>query len=273
MPSIVKSKITLFSLVLIVGLSLYNYQKHFQSLLNNTTYHFSNASAILPSILYQAPIGIYEAIKKYTLLLSIKENNKKLIIENQKLVIRLQNKLELQKENQRLKALLNLKIIKESKLIVAKVISVDIFDHFLSITVSKGSADGVEKLQGALSPEGVVGMVRNVYKHTSQIILLLSNQISIDSINQRSRVRTLITGYKNGFYTFIDPQENLLSSKEIQEGDLFISSGLQKNFPEGLPIGRIFKITKAPLNKQLQVLIKPAVSFNTLEEVFIVKKP
>lgn len=273
MPSIVKSKIALFSLVLIVGLSLYNYQKHFQSILNYTTYHFNSNLSILPNTLYKIPIEVYKTIKKYTLLLSIKENNRQLFAENKKLVIQLQSKLEIQKENKRLKQLLNLKTKKDSKLIVAKVTSIDIFDQSLSMNINKGFEEGIKKLQGVLSPTGVVGVVKNVYKHTSQIILLLSNKISIDSINQRSRVRTLITGHRNGFYTLIYPQESSLSSIELKEGDLFISSGLQQNFPAGLHIGRVFKITQTQLNKQLKVLIKPTVSFNTLEEVFIVQKP
>lgn len=273
MPSIVKRKFALFSLVLIVGLSLYNYQKHFQSTLNNTTYHFNSGLYILPNTLYKFPIGVYKTIKKYILLLSIKENNRDLFKQNQRLTIQLQSNLELQKENKRLKQLLNLKITKTSTLIVAKVTSIDVFDQYLSININKGFEDGIQKLQGVLSPAGVVGVVKNVYKHTSQIILLLSSQISIDSINQRSRVRTLITGDKNGFYTLIYPQESLLSLAEIKKGDLFISSGLQKQFPLGLHIGRVFKVTQTQINKQLKVLIKPTVSFNTLEEVFIVQKP
>ncbi|MBE8221452.1 MAG: rod shape-determining protein MreC [Bdellovibrionales bacterium] len=273
MPSIVKSKIVMFSLVLIVGLSLYNYKKYFQSVLDNTTYHFNSSLSFLPSVLYQIPIGLYRAIKKYSLLLAIKENNRKLLTQNKELFIKLQSQLEVQQENNRLKQLLGLKITKDSNLTVAKVTSIDIFDQYLSININKGFNDGINKLNGVLSHSGVVGIVKNVYKHTSQIILLLSNKISIDSINQRSRARTLITGYKNGFYTLIYPQESILFSEKLKKGDLFISSGLQKTFPSGLHIGRVFKITETKLNKNIIVLIKPTVSFNTLEEVFIVKKP
>lgn len=273
MPSTVKNKIALFSLVFIVGLSLYNYQKYFQSVLNNTNYHLNSNLSILPNILYQIPIGFYQTIKKYTLLLSIKDNNQKLVTQNKKLIIQLQNRLELQKENERLKQLLDLKVTKDPKLTAAKVTSVDIFGNHLSINIDKGLEEGVKKLQGVLSSLGVVGIVNKVYKHTSQVILLLSKQISIDSINQRSRVRTLITGYKNGFYTMIYPQESPPTSEEIKKGDLFISSGLQESFPAGLHIGTVFQIKETQLNKQLQVLIKPTILFNTLEEVFILQKP
>lgn len=273
MPFLAKNKIALFALIIITGLSLYNYQQHFKSILSNTTSQINDQIAFLPQTLYQIPIGAYETIKKYSLLLGIKETNTKLLQQNNKLIIELQNTLEIKQENNRLKDLLNLKISKKIKLIAAKVVSIDIFGQHLSININKGSEEGIKKLQGVLSTQGTIGVVKEVYKHSSQVILLLSQQISIDSINQRSRVRSLITGYQNGLYTIIYPAEAPSSSIEIQKGDLFVSSGLQQSFPAGLHIGHVTKITEDPLNKTLQILLKPTASFNTLEEVFIIKKP
>lgn len=273
MLSIIKNKIVLISLSLITGLSLYNYQDYFVSVVNNSAYHFNSSLSIVPRVLYAVPLGLYTMIKKYSFLLSVKENNQKLLDQNKHLMIQLQNKLEITKENFRLRQLLNFKTTQNSQLIVAKVIGVDIFGKHLSININKGFLDGVKTLQGVVSPDGIVGLVDKVYKHRSQVVLLLSKKISVDGLNQKSRIRALVTGYKNGFYSLIYPQEAEPALKDIKRGDVFVSSGLQNSFSAGLKIGSIAQITETKFSKKLQVLIKPAVSFNSLEEVFIIKRP
>lgn len=273
MFSLLKSKFALFGLLIITGLSLYNYKQYLQSTANQLSNQVNSSLSLLPRALHQIPIGIYEIIKQYSLLLNIKENNKILNLQNSTLKVWLQNTLEIKQENKRLKKLLALKATQSSKLIAAKVTSADIFGGYLSISIDKGYEDGVRQLQGILSTTGTVGIVKEVSSHRSQVILLLSQKISIDSINQRSRVRSLITGYKNGSYTLIYPPESPPTTNDIQLGDLFVSSGLQNSFPAGLHIGRVTKITREPLTQNLTILLQPTVSFNTLEEVFIIKKP
>lgn len=273
MLSIFKNKIIWISLSLIIGLSLYNYQKSFTSMVNNSAYHFNSSLSILPRILYAVPLGLYAAIKNYSFLLSVKEDNQKLLKQNTALMMQLQNTLETKKENFRLKQLLNFKTAQDSQLIIAKVIGVDIFGKHLSININKGATDGVKTLQGVVSASGLVGLVDKVYKYRSQIVLLLSKKISVDSLNQRSRTRALVTGYKNGWYSLIYPEGAEPLLKDIKKGDVFVSSGLQNSFPVGLKIGSVERMTEAKFSKKLQILIKPAVSFNNLEEVFVIKRP
>ena len=57
---------------------------------------------------------------------------------------------------------------------------------------------------------------------------------------------------------------------DIQPGDLLLSSGLGGNFPKGIPVGSIIKVTRKSFGVTQKVEVKPSVDFSKLEEVLVV---
>jgi rod shape-determining protein MreC len=61
---------------------------------------------------------------------------------------------------------------------------------------------------------------------------------------------------------------NVPKSADVNVGDLFITSEYSNHFPAGIPIGIVIESGNLD-NLFKKVVVKPAVNFETLEEVFV----
>ena len=100
---------------------------------------------------------------------------------------------ELQKENYRLKEMLNFQEESPMEMVPAMVISRDPSQWFNTITLNRGSVDGIEQEMAVISPQGLVGMVSSVSRHSCQVILLTDPRLPASAMVQRSRDCLLYT--------------------------------------------------------------------------------
>ena len=216
--------------------------------------------------------GLAESIGKttrqYMDLMSIKDKMERLQINNQELQAQLQVFEEISAENARLKTILDLKDEHPKyQFITAKVMAKDLFSDHFSLFISKGAAEGVEKLSGVISPLGVVGYVIEVQEHTSRLLLISDRLISVDATVQRTRSRGIISGHVDGdsLLKFIDrPQE-------MSTDDLIVTSDDQKMFPIGFPIGHVKNVHVSPYGVGHYAVVKPVIDLKKLDEVIILK--
>lgn len=179
--------------------------------------------------------------------------------------------LELQKENHRLREMLGFKERTGFGLLPAEVIARDPAHWFETITINKGYADGVTRNMAVVTSEGLVGNVFFVNRNSSKVMLLTDSRRAVSALVQRSREPGsvgIVEGYpeQKGYLRMV----NLPPEANIQPGDTVISSGLGGIFPKGLIIGYVLETGKDQYGLLQQAIIKPAVNFNRLEEVFIV---
>ena len=210
--------------------------------------------------------SIANTIYLYTYLINVKKNNRLLKLENTRLKTQLLQMKELTIKNQILNQMLDFKNKVQFDLLSARVIGQDPFPDYNLITVDKGQKDGVQKHQPALVETGVIGYVLRVQKSTSQILLLTNRNSVLPAIVQRSRVHGIIEGHTPRLYHL----KYLQNEDDIAVGDNIITSGIDQNFPTGLPIGIVSQIKKDKygLNPIIEVL--PSVHFSNIEELFII---
>lgn len=201
-------------------------------------------------------------------LLELKKSYIELQHENQSLKASLQIIKESENENARLKKILSYKEENNQfQFIIARVTAKDLFTDHYSLFINKGSRDGVEKMAGVISPDGVVGYIIDVGENSSRLLLVNDRLSSIDAVIQRTRARGIVSGYthKDCQLKYIDrPQE-------ITQGDAVVTAGDQTQFPQGYPIGTIHHIKINPTGVGHLALLKPTVDFRKLEEVMILK--
>mgnify|MGYP000843692568 FL=1 len=178
---------------------------------------------------------------------------------------------EILAENIRLKGMLNFKqTYTQYSMLGAKVIAKDYNSWTNTITIDRGSSDGVNKYMPVIVPQGVVGFVSSVSRYTSQVQLLVDPRTAIGGIVQRpeSRVASILKGDGNNsdFLVF----GNIPKEADVIKGDTIVTSGYGGGHPKGLLIGTVSQVSADGSGVSLAALVKPAVDFTKVEEVFVI---
>lgn len=193
--------------------------------------------------------------------------NQLLKTENQQLKIRLLQLEGLEDENKRLHKLLSFKEETKFSLAVSRVIAIDSSNLRRSIIIDKGKNDGIEIGNPVMASEGVVGMVVEIGRSVSRIILLNDIDFSMAAKNKRSDAIGILSGSLEGTcrLKYLDLDE------DIEVGDEIVSAGKNSRFPSGIPVGVVVQISKEQSGLTLFAVIKPRVKLSSLEEVLVIK--
>ncbi len=193
---------------------------------------------------------------------------KKLKAEVNILKTRLMSQEEVIYENTRLQRLLDFKQKLVYSSIVASVIGRDPSYWNSSIVIDKGEEDGIAAGMSVVNDLGVVGKIITVGKKQSKVILLTDPQFSVAALVKRPRENGLISGTLQGKcqLTYVD------DASDIRVGDAVITSKLSSSFPESLFIGHVESVEQSEEGIVNQYIVKPSVSFSSLEEVLVIQK-
>ena len=167
----------------------------------------------------------------------------------------------------RLQALLAFKEQFISKTLAAQVIGSTGSEQSRAIYLDKGEKDGIKPDMAVITADGIVGKVLHVYRSTS-LVLLISDQTSgVGAILEKSRINGILRGLPSGEVAL----DRVLSDEQVPTGELALTSGGDRIFPKGLPIGRVSKVS-AGSDFFLNIRVKPTANLSKLEEVLIVTK-
>lgn len=211
----------------------------------------------------------WDTIQSYLLLLHTQRVNQDLLIENQKLMNEVASFQEVEKENQRLKQIVDFNQAIEGKRFVARVIAQDVSPEFRTIRLNKGSDKGISQGMAVISIDGIVGRVIRTGPGFSDVLTLLDSSSAIDGLLQRNRVRGIVEGRGNQILSL----KYLRRTDDVQENDIILSSGVGGLFPKGLAIGKVVSVKKKNYGITQEVEIMPSVDLNKLEEVTIIEPP
>jgi len=203
-------------------------------------------------------------------LINASRQNEQLTGEVAELKARLQELEEYRLENERLKKLLDLQTRPPGnwKLIAATVVGRDPGNWFKTITLDKGSRQGVQVNMPVLVPEGLVGRVVEVSANTAQVMLITDPRSAVSSLIQENRSPGIVEGTADpsGRLRMIHIPYDVF----VRKGQVVITSGLGSLFPKGIVIGQILEVKKDPTGLFYNATIQSLVDFNRLEEVLIV---
>ena len=202
----------------------------------------------------------------YFYLRGVRQQNRELQQQLQQLEleqVRLQQDAE---QARRLQALLGFKEQFIDKTLAAQVIATSGSEQSRTVYLDKGSEDGVAQDMAVISRDGIVGKVSQVFRHTSQVLLINDQASGVGTILEQSRLQGVLKGRPNGEVVL----DKIMSDEEVKMGDRVLTSGGDQIFPKGLAVGTVAKVTRGA--EFLQVTVKPASALNHLEEVLIIIK-
>lgn len=176
---------------------------------------------------------------------------------------------DLKAENQRLSELLDIKetYSNDWDMCVASVTGREIDNWYETITVDKGSADGITENLAVVNQQGLVGRTRNVTAHTCEVLLILDAQGSLGGMTQEGRIPGVLTGIGGG--KGLLNMTNLPFNAEIQLNDIVVTSGVGGVFPAGLLVGTVVKVSNSVDGLSKVAVIEPFCDFDAISEVLI----
>jgi rod shape-determining protein MreC len=175
--------------------------------------------------------------------------------------------LEDARQGQRLQALLHFQEKYIYKTIAAQAIGSSGSQQSRVIYIDKGAADGLARDMAVISPDGIVGKVREVFPHTAQVLVINDQTSGAGVILESTRVRGILRGNAFGQPQIVD----VLSDKRIQKGENVLTAGGDQIFPRGLPVGVVDKVVPDPdRDSFINVIVVPAAQLDRLDEVLVI---
>lgn len=167
----------------------------------------------------------------------------------------------------RLRALLGFTQHYVGKLLPAQVIGTSGTELSRTIQIDKGSKSGVKVDMPVITPDGVVGKVKDVFPYTSLVLLISDRDSGAGVILENSRLQSVLHGTPLGELRLSD----LMGDENVAQGEQVITSGGDGIFPKGLPVGTVSRVAPDHDNQPfLAVTVKPAADLSRLEEVLVV---
>ena len=183
--------------------------------------------------------------------------------------IRLQQAAEAEDviEGRRLQALLGFREHYIASTVTAQVIGTSGSEQSHMVLLDKGSEDGLRPDLPAITPDGIVGKLRDVFPHSAQLLLISDPTAGAGVMLESTRIRGILRGTVSGRLQI----GNLTADSRIQPGEKVLTSGGDQVFPRGLPVGVIESIAPDPEHQPYTAItVRPAAKLTQLEEVLVV---
>ncbi|MGH7343051.1 MAG: rod shape-determining protein MreC, partial [Candidatus Rokuibacteriota bacterium] len=208
--------------------------------------------------------GMRASWSDYVALQEVRSENERLRSEVAQLQVRLQQERALAQRSRTLESLLELRSEAELPTLAAAVIAGGASPDFRTITIDKGTADGVRADMAVIAPAGVVGRVITPTARAAKIQLLIDRNAAAGSLVERSRTQGVAVGTGGALRL-----DYVSGTADVQVGDSVVTSGIDGIYPKGFVIGQIESVERGQ-GVFTAIGVRPAVDFTSLEAVLIV---
>ena len=172
-------------------------------------------------------------------------------------------------ENDRLKALLDLKEKKEFDTVAARVIARDPSVWFNTITINCGSSAGVAVNMPVVSGTGVVGRVISVSPWSSQVMLLTDEKAGAGAIVGQLGQSGALGSVRGRPDLGLIEMRYVSGLEKVEVGDYVVTTGQDGIYPPGLNVGDVVDVKNGTATQPHQILIRPGARLDKLEEVAV----
>lgn len=211
--------------------------------------------------------GLSGTWHNYIDLRHVRQQNAQLQAELDRMRLEQASLAEAARQDIRLQRLLGFQQQYVAKTVAAHVIGTSGSELSRVLYIDKGFDNGVRIDQPVITPDGVVGKIRNVFAGTAQVLELNDPTSGLGVILTQTRLRGILRGNTAGQLEIVD----VLPDERIEPGEPVVTSGGDGIFPRGMPVGTVERAIADPeRNPYVALLVKPAVNLTRLDEVLVV---
>jgi len=173
-------------------------------------------------------------------------------------------------ENTRLRNLLGFKRQHPNfELAPAEVVGRDTTPYFRVVTLKLESDAQLEPRMPVVVAGGVVGQIHRTYGSFADVVIVSDPRSRIDVISQRNRAQGVVRGLGHR-HDYLARISYLRRKDQVRKGDVMVTSGMGGVFPPELIVGTVQQVQRKQRGLFQKALVKPAVDFSRLEEVFVI---
>jgi rod shape-determining protein MreC len=167
-----------------------------------------------------------------------------------------------------LERLLDMRDHTNLRLTAAEIIGASSTPDFRTLTIDRGTRDGLRPDMAIIAPGGVVGRIVVPSGRASKVQLLIDRNAAAGALIERSRAQGVVVGTGDDRLRM----DYVSEASDIVVGDAVVTSGIDGIYPKGFVIGRIEAVEKnGPAYRR--IVVRPAVDFSSLEQVLVVTTP
>jgi rod shape-determining protein MreC len=241
-----------------------------------------NSSSGVP-VLEQVTFGVFAEVQRsmtavvsgvrhfwsgYVGLRDVREENAELKQQLADAQIQLQQQRALADRSRGLDRLLELRERLTLNTVAAEVIALGATPDFRTMTIDKGSQQGLQSDMAIIAPAGVVGRVVVPSLRAAKVQLLIDRNAAAGALIERSRAQGVVVGGGDELLRL----EYVSELADVVVGDVVVTSGIDGIFPKGFIIGRVEAVDRSG-RAYRRITVRPAVDFSSLEEVLVVLTP
>lgn len=202
------------------------------------------------------------------------EENEKLLAQVEQQEQKLREMESFEKENQRLRALLELKDNNADKdMVGCEVIAKDPGNWFDVFTIDKGKNYNIKKNDVVVTNNGLVGRITEVGNNWAKVVAIIDTDSSVGAILTRTQDIAIV----DGDMALSDSGQCKLSSvtngSSLVVGDEVETSGLGGIYPKGILIGTVSEVKSDATGYSQYAIIDTAVDFERIREVLVIRMP
>jgi len=251
-----------FFILLSLALLVFDLKYHYLELVRQSV-----ATALYPmQRAAYVPVEFLGRIGGYFSDLTVTQNeNAQLKRKELETANRLLRQEHLELENERLRALLNMKAKQPVSGTLAEILYAAQDPFTRRIIVDKGSQHDIVAGQVAVDEAGVLGQVTRVYPMQSEVTLVTDKGQAVPVKIMRNGLRAVLFGASDGQLKL----RFLAANADVQPGDLLATSGLDGVYQPGLPVARVMRIDRDAAYSFADILCEPVAGVEKHGEVLI----
>ncbi len=218
-------------------------------------------------LIHGVKIGLVGVWTNYVDLTHVRQQNEDLKKTVDRLRLEQAAMLEDARQGQRLQAMLGFQQKYIYTTTAAQAYGSSGSDRSHVFYIDKGSRDGLKPDMAVITAEGIVGKVRDVFPHSSQVLAIDDPTSGAGVILETTRIRGVLKGDASGRLEVV----GVTSDQRIKPGENVLTAGGDLIFPRGLPVGAVEKIVPDPDNDGLvKIYLKSAAHLDRLDEVLVI---
>lgn len=204
----------------------------------------------------------------YAGLRNVKSQNEALTHQLEAAQVELQQQRALAARTRNLERLLDLRDRSNLNTTAAEIIAAGATPDFRTLTIDKGTRDGIRADMAVIAPGGVVGRVVMASARAAKVQLLVDRNAAAGALVERSRAQGVVSGGSDQRLLM----DYVSEVADVIVGDLVVTSGAEGIYPKGYVIGQVESVEKSG-NSYKTITIRPTIDFTSLEEVLVVLTP